>query len=390
MSEPVTGDGIPRVTASERGVGLEPQRRNYIAWLKQMRTDSSLPENFVQNGGLFPANEGLLYGLQMRGTIDRRQHSALDQALQPLDKASFLRRVGAEVGFRPQSMVVDSDQTDGKLPETVDRFFESGDSVYLKRDESAHGYHVIRITKGTDGYIVDDGVKVTTVHSLDEFTLPAPETGRPYAPLWIAEEAIPIAKTSDDRTWEVRFVPPFRMTLDEVNDPESIWKRPSPYGEIAAYTKVGKSDKHVNNIGQGGDRAKSIDVLINVFQTRNPSMTREDAQNKAQAFLEESYRIATSVKSLADTMQVAIAKQIIKPEDLQDPTKYDEVMQTAFSGTFFCTDITGVWDDIGNLSPVIIEAQPHAGIPDLLTKALYPKCHEAIRSKLRILQDALK
>lgn len=391
MTETGSEDGIPQGTVSEKTVSLERQRTTYISWLKQMRIDPLLPKNFVKNGGLMPANESLLYGLQSGATTDQKQHLGLELALQPLEKASFLHRVGTEVGFRPLSVVIHPDKIDRKLPEDVGRLFGKGDSIYLKRDSSAHGYHVTRITKGQDGYIIDDGVSTTRVRNLDEFALPSPEPGRPFEPLWIAEEAIPIAKTSEDRTWELRFLTPFRMTPEEVSPPGKFQILfPSPFGENAAYAKVGKSDKLVNNIGQGGDRARSIDILINVFQTRNPSMSTEEARIKSQAFLEEGYRIAALVKSLADTMQVAIAKQIVKPEDLKDATKYEEVIRTAFSGTFFCTDITGVWDDSSNLLPVIIEAQPHAGIPDFLTKALYPKCHEGIRSKLKILQEELK
>jgi hypothetical protein len=65
---------------------------------------------------------------------------------------------------------------------------------------------------------------------------------------------------------------------------------PAPYGEIAAYPKLGKVDKHVNNIDQGGDQAKSIDVLINVFQTRNPSRSTEDARTKARCKTNSSHK----------------------------------------------------------------------------------------------------
>ncbi|MGH7204069.1 MAG: hypothetical protein ACREHC_06515 [Candidatus Levyibacteriota bacterium] len=228
----------------------------------------------------------------------------------------------------------------------------------------------MRISKAEEAYKIEDNKGEITVPNLAEFTLPEGEFLTSNSTSWIAEEEIPIARGADGRTWEIRMLPPF--------------------GIENAYAKVGAVNKHVNNISQEGGRIEALEVIKNIIRKRHSSMSDEEIMGHAQAFLEKGYAIAEAVKDMTDAVQVDIAKQIIKPEDLQEPAVYDQVMQDAFNGNFYDVDITGVWDNEGKLSPVIIEAQHHAGLPDIKTRAFYRKCYGETIRKRQVIQAALK
>jgi hypothetical protein len=206
---------------------------------------------------------------------------------------------------------------------------------------------------------------------LGTYTLPKPDRSFVERARWIAEEEIPIAPTSDGRTWELRLLPPF--------------------GVDRAFTKIGVADAHVNNIAKGGNRGEALATVRDVIAAQNPEMDENEVHVSAEKFLQDSYTLASEVKDITDAIQIALAKKIVTPEDIKHPDQYDAVMESSFGGNFLCVDITGVWDEEKRtLQPMIIEAQQEAGMPDSMTAQLYPVCKAIIASKRATIQAALR
>jgi hypothetical protein len=344
----------------------ENERERYIGRMKRFVPKSNYEKDYQFIGGLYPHHQSTL--LQVKAA-DRLTHTDtyLERGLQVLEKSSVSHIIAAELGHRPPAISFDPSSTDGSLPEDVVAMVENAGAVYLKRDKSAKGDQVLRITKTDDGYAVKGPDSEVVVPTLDEFSLPTPKGMDGTS--WIAEEEIPIARTEDGNTWEVRFLQPSSTN----------------------FAKVGNADNHVNNVAKGGTAASSYQTVLSVIRANAPGIDSADAAEKASQFLREGRSLAGQVKAITDRLQVELAKQIVTPDDMKDPDQYDAVMQGAFSGNFYCVDITGVWNtETNTLDPMIIEAQPEAGLPDHMVPDAYRECIDTNNRRRALLQGALK
>ncbi|MBA3723479.1 MAG: hypothetical protein H0W89_01115 [Candidatus Levybacteria bacterium] len=348
----------------------ENERNRYISLVKHFNPSPTMEDDYVAKGGFFPANHGLLQQIRI---ADRITHASsyIQGALDLFDKSSIAQIIAKEIGHRPQATVFHPAATDGRLPDDILSMVDDTGAVYLKQDKSAKANRVIRIAKAEEGYTIQDLSGEETVPSLQTFSVPTSDAFTDYSIPWTAEEQISVARTNNGESWEVRLLPPFKMQYP--------------------FAKVGNADAHVNNIAQGGSVHDALSIVQNAILAKDPNMSVGEAQHKARAFLQEGYDIATDVKALTDAMHITLAKKIIRPEDVKDPDQYDNVMRDAFGGTFYCVDVTGVWDEeTKSLKPMIIEAQAEAGMPDTMMRDLYPMVIEETKRKRRVIQSALK
>lgn len=344
----------------------EGERERYLQRIKKFDPKSGYEGNYHLLGGLYTHHQSTLHQVWVADSFTH-QGTYVESGLEVLQKSTFLPVVADEVGHRPDARTFDPAATDGKIPEEISAMVEDAETVYLKQDKSAKGNRVFRVTKVDEGYHVKGAEQDQIVPALQAITLPPPERTKHAS--WIAEEEIPIARTMDGNTWEVRFLPPFAQ----------------------GFAKVGDTNRHINNIAKGGALGKAFDTVHSAILANSPDIDPADARAKAQEFLQKGYDLSRHVKAVSDGIQVGLAKRIVTVDDLKDPAQYDAVMQDAFGGNFLCVDITGVWDSrAGTLEPVIIEAQPESGMPPSITRELYPKCKDAINRKRALLQSALK
>ncbi len=185
---------------------------------------------------------------------------------------------------------------------------------------------------------------------------------------YVAEAEIPMAKTSEDLTWEIRTVVPF-----------SDW----------SFCKVGETGHYVNNIAQGGRVGSALEIVTNVFNHHFTSSSLAEIEAYTHEFIRVVDQLSCDVKAFTDFIQVEIAKRIILPQDFLDPSHYERVIRECFSGSFFTVDITGTFIE-NKLHPIIVEAQPSAALPNLIAYEAYQRTSAILRDKLTILQFELK
>lgn len=282
----------------------------------------------------------LLIRRQIR--IDEMMHYE-EPGMTELDKVPFLLVIGQELGHRPDCFSFALQHYYKEIPEAkMEQLLSKHPAIYIKRNQGSRGEDIMKISKGdNNGYIVE-GAKYsckTSLASLSDLDLPLGPSAKETE--YIVEAEIPIAKTSNGSTWEIRHIPP----LDDT------------------YAKVSQPGDMLNSISRGGLRQNTIATLVDVIKTHYPELTEDEISQQAIDFITRSKALAAQIKELNDQMQIRIAKGLIKPEDLKDPQMYEEVMGKCFSGTFYVSDITGVWDERGKLQPVIIEAQASASLP---------------------------
>jgi len=317
---------------------LEQSRQQYLQWIKGIKPPTGEGDPSHRRD-LTPNVHSVLYLLRNVELTKLSGDQAIGNLMENLEKVPLSTAIASRIGHRPNAITFEgTDLSSGHVTNALDIMLEKSGSVYLKSNRSFRGEGVYQILKENNQYrVVDAGGRTIVVSDLSSYQLPL---GINEKDVFIAEEAIPIARTQQGRTWEMRFLPPLDVS----------------------YCKVGGENNVVNNIAQGGQVQQASDVLQDVLKVKNPDATPEKLSADVENFIKTASQLATQVKGLTDNFQMELAKAILKPDDLKEPAKYDELIKTCFSGTFLCVDITAVWDEKDKLVPQIIEAQPSAGI----------------------------
>lgn len=355
---------------NENAILTEKERLQYLSFLSGINQfkGESAP---VKRRNLFPNQQSLLYLLRnIEGIFREKPNQVVGRQMERLEKAPLSQAISTELGHRPNSLVFLS--TEWQTDETIrslEILLQKG-PVYIKASGGTRSENIIRISKLSSGdYSVRNGFgNVKIVSALKNCELPR-RTVNPKE-LFIAEEEIPIARSSSGETWELRILP--------------------PYGFDFSFVKISQANSVDKTLSYDYDK-----LLESVVRNQYPKATKEEIDATVKNFLEQAQALAMQVKELSDRIQVEIAQQIFKPEDFQDPAQYDEIMKDCFSGTFLTVDITGQWDDEGKLKPMIIEAQPSTdltikGIPSLSPAVAYEECLAALNDKVIKIQKALK
>jgi len=345
----------------------ELTRQQYIAKLKNIR-ESQGDADLSMRRDLRPTSQSLLQQLVVVESISSDfGNKSLGRHMGLLDKAPFSQAIGETVGHRPQSITFSLNEYPTVVSD-LDTLLDSG-AVYIKANNGFRGENVTRVEKTDRGMLAVSSKGRRLI--LDSLTDYRPQPGYlTNSDVFIAEQEIPIAPTGSGGTWEVRMLPPFS---DEY-----------------FYAKVDDSGKGVNNISQGGERKSAPSVIEGVIRAKYPTANENEVAQKTADFIDGAKGLAATVKQLSDKIQLALAKSIIKPDDLKDPTLYDEVMGQCFAGNFLAVDITGVWDDEGSLIPMVIEAQTSAALADSVAGRAYHECLEQMNAKIRALKAALR
>ncbi len=319
-----------------------------------------------QRRDLFPRTQNLLYLLSM---LEYSSSQYVTHNLRSLEKPHLLKYLEEVVGSRPQSFKFNGYQDFNFFEELLKKH----NAIYIKQENSYRGEGVYRMTLNEDQTITvqlpgNQKMELKTITGLgmsrtsSDFIFPLGYT-------YLAEAEIPIAKTEQDQTWELRFI--------------------SPYASQFSFCKVGTPNNYVNNISQGGAIAIPEEVILSVIKRRKPNSESVTLDQEMISFYNSAEALSSKVKQATDELQIAIAKRIIKPEDLIKPDNYESVMKECFSGTFLTVDITGQWNESETLIPIIIEAQTSAGLPDHFAYQAYSSVLSSLRDKSEKLKSEL-
>jgi hypothetical protein len=318
---------------------LEPVRMKYLQDLRDMRLRGADANARSLHVGM----QSLLQILAANEILDNTLRY-VNQGLEQLDKVPLGMRLCDELpGNRPAAMAFIADNG---IPDEVLGLLGASGAAYIKMDGMFRGENVYRISRAADGLRVECpfGRSYTTDSPAG---IDLGGDGRKKT--FIAESEIPIARTVDGRTWELRMIP---VGTD-----------------VFACGKLGKEGSHVNNIARGGSFAMCATIISDVERTRGQGDWRAALPFSSQ-FFDAASGLALHVKGITDAIQLEIARLVVRPEDLRDPAAYDTIMERAFSGTFFVVDITGVWDERRErLIPIVVEAQSSGGIPEEIARS---------------------
>jgi hypothetical protein len=290
------------------------------------------------------------------------------RSLERLDKTALSPLIAAAIGHRPEAIVFDLRDYGAAIPALEGMLAQS--AVYLKANDSFRGERVFKMERCEGGgYAITDAAGgVERVGHLDRYQPPAAHLRSMN--VFIAEAEIPIARMENGATWELRMLPP------QLPD----W----------SYAKVGKAGSVVNNVAQGGSSTSAVDVVRSVVRMRFAQADEAEVEQRAAAFVRQATQLAGQVKDLTDAVQLHTARAIVLPQDLKQPDAYEETMRHCFSGNFLCVDVTGMWDQNGELIPMVIEAQTSAHLPPWLAGDAYETTLETMNGKRACLQDALR
>jgi hypothetical protein len=343
-------------------------RQAYVALLKSMPRWPGRPDP-AERSHLLNIDQSLLHRLApaefMSGYFS---NPLLIGCLQRLDKVSLSPLIREAIGHRPEAIVFSLPDYRTVIPALEDMLTRS--AVYLKGNNSFCAERVLRFARAdAGGYTVTDAAgAVAVLDRLDQCFLPAAYV--PNMNVFIAEAEIPIARTESGATWELRMLPP--------HPPE--W----------SYAKLGKTGSIVNNVAQGGSTTSAADVVRSVVRARFAQADDAEVERRAAIFLQRAYELAGQVKDLTDEVHLGIARAAVLSEDMREPDAYEDIMRHCFSGNFLCIDITGAWDQDGELVPMVIEAQTSAHLPERLASEAYETCLETMNGKRACLQNALR
>jgi hypothetical protein len=354
--------------AARADIVLDPAvRKSYLDILKAMRGSrggATPPER----RHLFSHLQSLLHSLAKAERESARfLHKTVDQSLRQFDKVALCTLIGDVIGHRPDAVTFDLPDYGDAIPELEAMLDRS--AIYLKANLGFRGESVVRLARCDDGIAVTDAAGKTRVFPRLEYYRPH-GGDHPSMNVFIAEAEIPIARTHEGGTWEVRMLPPF--------------------GSECTYAKLGKAGSIVNNTAQGGRRIGAERGLQSVIRAQYPQAEPREMEERAAQFLADAAGLAARVKNLTDELQIQVARAVVQPGDLKPSADYESTMRYCFSGNFLCVDITGAWNQHGDLTPVIIEAQTSAALPEALGPAAYETCLGALNAKTAHLRKALQ
>ena len=306
------------------------------------------------------ARAGLRSGWQSLLHAIYGSNSYVREAFGIFKKAPLSKIIAEHIGHRPHAVFFTREEFE-KYEAVVEEMIEKRGAVYLKENLSDSGFGVCRISKQGGKYRVQQpNVNLMKLYSLQQFPF---NTGQ-----YVLEEEIPIARVAG-RTWEIRMI--------------------APYGNAFTYGKVAATpESHLNNYAKGGYEGNADALIKKVLEYQG--VGKEEREEQAQVFMTQAADLAKRVKELTDAIQVHVAKEIFRPEDLRiEATSYETVMAEVFSGTFFVVDITGVFEN-KRLNPMIIEAQAAAGLPAQIGYAANESVHEYFNQKCKLFDENIR
>lgn len=317
-------------------------RRLYLEGIKGLCV--SIDDKYARN--LPSIHQNALFVFQMIDSIKGTYFIAPNMAL--LHKTNFLSQIAANVGLRPKFTIFEGSRLSADATELLMAY----GSIYVKNDCGMGGDSVYRVSKSEGVFSVQYPSGQSMAFSdVSRFILPHG--------IYIAEVEIPIAKTKDKETWEVRLIPPF--------------------GDKWSYGKIGKLGSHLNNGNRGAGIFTPEETLSGVVDEEN-----------ARSFLSLASAASLEILKLTNSILLAIAQQVILPDDLKYPDRYPQIMSDCFSSNFLVVDLTGYLDANGRLMPAIVEAQTHGGLLHEHEEVAYRESGRLIVAKITLLQDSLK
>lgn len=242
------------------------------------------------------------------------------------------------------------------------------DSFYIKA-EGAIGNAVWRLDRtGENEWHMDhifeerDSMNPVAIASFFHNYSPCKDEKR-----FLVEETIPIPRTSDGHTWEVR-----ALVVDG---------HTSLTPEVLAMKK-GNPALAVNTVARGGTwhvHDDMRDQLAGVFRSCMDG-DQMHIRVAVETFLDEVCRLAWAVRDVTDVECLERARAHL-------PSIPEDARRDIFSSSSFCVDITGAWNNASrSMKPMIIEAQhemkPAGSINDILlpiVRAITARKYEKLR-----------
>lgn len=353
-------DAAPRVERGRSRSSVE--NRQYPSWAIRDPRQSRLPED-----GFYREHSNLLFSLSVNPATLQRSEVTVHKP----DQMNWITKHLPQ--HRPPTRLTDGFQIEKVIAEVG----EDG-PVYVKGDaEAAHQVWRVEPQLDQRWAVTHAFSEHTNLSAMDLWRVLFANGGAGYNKK-IVEAEIPIARTPEGRTWEMRFCPTERG--------------PASARDFSCM-KVALDGSHVNNIRRGGEWKEGVEcreLLERIISHACPVKDLQ-ARVKAEEFLTQSEELASTVKLCMDGAFLTMARSIVDPSSFREPGQYGFLMRDCFASTAFCSDITGRWDIHRQaLVPMIVECQAGVALPLRIASPLGTEIVQKLAAKYELFMASLK